>query len=78
MDTHRPDVQDLIGNLNDRAQRLRGLLERLGYRDSAYRNPQRLADLVGAFSDRSPPARPRARALDRQGRLSRLQRGRTG
>ncbi|MBK1621860.1 metallophosphoesterase [Lamprobacter modestohalophilus] len=59
MDAYSPDAYDLIGDLHGQAQRLRTLLEQLGYRetDGAYRHPQRQALFVGDFIDRGPQQR---------------------
>ncbi|WP_462321583.1 metallophosphoesterase [Halochromatium sp.] len=59
MDAYSPDAYDLIGDLHGQAQRLRRLLEQLGYRetDGTYRHPQRQALFVGDFIDRGPSQR---------------------
>jgi diadenosine tetraphosphatase ApaH/serine/threonine PP2A family protein phosphatase len=56
MDIQSPAAFDLIGDIHGHAQRLRRLLERLGYRESdgVYRHPQRQALFVGDFIDRGP------------------------
>ncbi|MCH2161015.1 MAG: metallophosphoesterase [Phycisphaerales bacterium] len=53
------DLIDFIGDIHGHAERLKGLLDRLGYQviDGAYRHPERMVVFLGDYIDRGPQIR---------------------